>query len=39
MPKVPPNSKRNLDTAIIRKFGDRDNQYRARAIIANTVIG
>ncbi|MCL2806946.1 MAG: nucleotidyl transferase AbiEii/AbiGii toxin family protein [Coriobacteriia bacterium] len=39
MERKAPNSRRNLDAAIIRKFGHLDDQYRARAIIANTVIG
>ena len=35
----PPNSRRNLDLAIEREFGDREGALRARRTMANVIVG
>ena len=39
MTEKAPNSRRNLDIAITRKFGQDGNLYDVRTLIANTIIG
>ena len=37
-PKMP-NSRRNLDLAIERAFGDRETSLRMRRVLANVIVG